>query len=168
MGRRVLELGCGRGEDLRLFAALGAEAVIGVDAFGADLPALSARFRDLPVDLVSHDFRDRVPLWRASADLTLVNRIRLSKPDPEALLREAKRLTVPGGLIHVLAPYPYQSQSEDFGPPIRVSDYFRIADGLGLGFQGIHEAVWGDTPSPDASRAPDAPALLMLVFRVYS
>lgn len=167
MGRRVLELGCGRGEDLRLFATLGAEAVIGVDAFDSDLPALAARFRDLPVDLVSHDFRDRVPLLRASADLTLVNRIRLFEPDAEALLREAKRLTVPGGLVHLLAPYPYQSPAEDLGPTVRVSDYFRMADALGLGFKGIHEAPWEDTPSHDAGRA-DAPAALMLVFRVYS
>lgn len=175
MGRRVLELGCGSGDHLAFFLASGAEAVIGVDTAAEAIVRAARRFDEAPADLIVHDFSEPVPMWRWSADLTLVNLTRADPVDLDVMLREARRLTMPGGEVHVLAEHPCATGSDPAGmgagawwkPGLArpTADYLRAAERAGLAFRDLHEVgLGGGAP---LSRQPSRPAVVLIGFRVY-
>ena len=96
-GMRVLDVGCGSGEFLRLLLERGAR-VSGIDAAGGmvELARVAAPSGELRVgDALELPWPD------ASFDaMTAVNALELTG-DPERALAEAVRVTVPGGVVAV-------------------------------------------------------------------
>ncbi len=94
--RRVLDVGCGTGEALRRYRAeFDPELAVGVDLFQGHL-----RLAGRPV---ARGDGHRLPFPDETFDLVMVRHLLQALPDPVALLREAARVLVPGGRIHVVA-----------------------------------------------------------------
>lgn len=180
MGKRVLEMGCGAGENIASFVAAGAEAVIGVDPSQRLLAVAARRFETAPVDLIHHDIRRPIPLLRASADVTLIDLVLEYCADPAAPLAEAKRLTQPGGMVHAVEIHPFVAlrdsvlgrSREDAEPtyPHLASDYLRAADDAGLTLVEFREIR---LPPHEAEARPaladycNMPVLLAMSFKAY-
>lgn len=95
-GRRLLDLACGTGEILRRYRAeFAPELAVGLDLFRGHL--LRA---DPPV--VCGDGL-RAPFPDGTFDLVFVRHVLQALPDPVAMLKEAHRVLIPGGSVHVLA-----------------------------------------------------------------
>jgi SAM-dependent methyltransferase len=95
--RRVLEIGCGVGTDLARFAQGGA-IVTGVDLSET---ALGLARQNFAVNGLRGDLRladgTRLPLAEGSFDLVYCHGVLQYSADPEGIIREAHRLTAPGG-----------------------------------------------------------------------
>jgi SAM-dependent methyltransferase len=101
-GRRVIDFGCGSGDLSRLACELGAASVIGLD--------LQEQFLALAREAaVAHGVQDRVtfidghpdaiPLPTASADVVLCFDVMEHVLDYEPIIREWRRVLVPGGKV---------------------------------------------------------------------
>jgi SAM-dependent methyltransferase len=184
MGLRVLEIGCGTGENLAFFIARGAEAAIGVDPSPRLLAEAARRLADGPADLIQHDVaRKRLPLWRGSADLTLLSLQLGACEEPEALFAEARRLTVPGGLVHAIDVHPFVYHAAGMEPlregpgrapamarPRLIADYLDGAAEAGLSLAKLREIAPSDADArttPALGRYVGAPVLMMFSFKVY-
>ncbi|NNL66279.1 MAG: methyltransferase domain-containing protein [Myxococcales bacterium] len=107
-GRRFLDCGCGAGEYVRAFEALGARAA-GVEIEAAKLR--DAGVRGSARGLSRGDIQ-RLPFADATFDLALVNEVLEHVPDDLAGLREVHRVLLPGGRVVVLSPnrlYPFET-----------------------------------------------------------
>ena len=93
---RVLDLACGTGEILRrVRAEFEPRLAVGVDLFPGHL-----RRADPPV---VHGDGFALPFADRTFDLVLVRHVMQALPDPVGLLKEARRVLRPGGLVHAVA-----------------------------------------------------------------
>ncbi len=107
-GKRVVEFGCGTGRNLASLKKAGAQAVTGLDFSQGMLE--QARARNSSFVLLQHDMNRPVPLADTSADLVLFCLSLEHVEDVAVPLREAKRLTAPGGRILIVEIHPFVSQ----------------------------------------------------------
>ncbi len=103
-GRRVLDVGCGTGDDVRIMAALvapGGQAV-GVDNSRAMIAEADKRSAatDLPTAFHLADTL-ALPFETASFDASRADRSLMHVPDPARAIAEMRRVTRPGGRIVV-------------------------------------------------------------------
>ena len=100
-GRRILDVGCGLGEDAAALARLVTPggSVVGVDASRAMIE--EARTRHGAVEGLSFEVADAaaLPFDDASFDACRVDRVLQHIPDPAAAIREMARVLRPGGLL---------------------------------------------------------------------
>jgi SAM-dependent methyltransferase len=95
---RLLDFGCGRGDQLRAFAGLGFEAV------GADVsPAAVEMAGGLEVALVDAE-TSRLPFPDASFDVVFSKSVIEHMHTPIDLAREARRVLRPGGVAVLMTP----------------------------------------------------------------
>ena len=96
-GRRVLEIGCGIGTDLTRFAKGGAR-VTGVDLSETAIGLARQNFAALGLEA---DLRvgdgGALPFADGAFDLVYAHGVLQYAADPHAIVREARRLTAPGG-----------------------------------------------------------------------
>lgn len=105
-GATVLEIGCGTGNVLTLAARVAAGAtVIGLDPDRGAL-AIAARKtqREGLAVRLDRGYADRLPYADGSVDRVLSSFMlhHLPPPEQQAALREARRVLVPGGRLHLL------------------------------------------------------------------
>jgi SAM-dependent methyltransferase len=101
--RVVLDIGCGVGHDLDLFARSGITA-IGIEpsaAFAATARQRTGSYHE--VAIVRARGED-VPIRDAAVDGCRIERVLQHVADPERVLREARRCVRPGGLLTVFEP----------------------------------------------------------------
>ena len=100
-GETLLDLGCGAGLDLYLYAkAVGPEAeVFGLDFSEAMLRKARKNMEDSGISNVKflHAHADAIPLPGDSLDLVTANGIYNLSPDKDAVMREVFRVLKPGG-----------------------------------------------------------------------
>jgi SAM-dependent methyltransferase len=97
VGRRIVEVGCGRGGNLWLAReALGAASVVGLDLSSPALQFCRSAPGDVPAAFVQGDAQ-AVPLAAGCADVVLNVESSCCYPDVEAFYREVARLLVVGG-----------------------------------------------------------------------
>lgn len=96
-GRRVLDVGCGTGDDARELAELGA-TVVGTDI--SDAMLTEARRRGGPVEFVREDVH-ALTFPDASFDGVRVKLVRLHSPDQDQADDELVRILRPGGRLAV-------------------------------------------------------------------
>ena len=109
-GQRVLDVGCGPGALVRLFARRGCH-VIGVDAD----PALVARAEELAAGLPGAEFRQGsvldLPFAAEEFDTVTATNVIFLLPDPVAGLKEMARVCKVGGHVAMLNPAARLSES---------------------------------------------------------
>ena len=100
-GETVLDLGCGAGLDLYLYAQkVGLTGrLLGLDLSQAMLDKARANFAAIGVRNVEwlHAAADAIPLGDATVDLVTANGIYNLSPDKDAVMREVARVLKPGG-----------------------------------------------------------------------
>ena len=92
----ILDLGCGRGFLLEHLADKGLTGLIGVDVFD-DVHPDRWEYR-------KGDVTQRLPAEDASIDCVIAGEIIEHVPNPDDLLREVRRVLVPGGLLVISTP----------------------------------------------------------------
>jgi len=100
---RVLDIGTGTGRMAELFAET-ADHVVALDKSPAMLRVARARLQKLDserIDMVQGDFTS-LPLAEAQVDTVLFHQVLHFAHDPAAALREAARVTRPGGRIAIV------------------------------------------------------------------
>jgi SAM-dependent methyltransferase len=106
-GDRVLDIGCGTGSDaMALARRVGSDGqVVGVDLSHALVAVAQARAAPLglPVTFRQADIHD-LPFVDGAFDCTRIDRLLHFLPDPGKALREAARVTAPGGRMVVTEP----------------------------------------------------------------
>lgn len=105
----ILDAGCGTGEiSSRLAALFPQSRVLGVDILDHHLAFARQRYAAL-ADRLSFEHQSvfQLPAADATYDLTVCRHVIQSIPHPERVLAELKRVTKPGGRLHVIA--------EDYG-----------------------------------------------------
>ena len=104
-GQRLLDVGCGMGDDVRALADLTGPSglVIGVEPSEVLLSEAQRRTADspLPLGFAAGDARD-LPFPAGSFDACRAERVFQHLPDPLRALREMIRVTRPGGHVLVL------------------------------------------------------------------
>jgi SAM-dependent methyltransferase len=112
-GATVLDLGCGIGAYVRRFDELGATA------YGLDIDAARVRRGvEAGVARLSAGVGEQLPFRDASFDGVLLNEVIEHVDDDRATLREALRVTKPGGHVVVFAPnrlYPFETHGVYLG-----------------------------------------------------
>jgi ubiquinone/menaquinone biosynthesis C-methylase UbiE len=106
---RILDAGCGTGEIASRLAELFADAhVLGVDIIDHHLELARSRYSRLGPRLAfEHQSVFELDAADATFDLAVCRHVIQSIPHPERVLAELKRVTRPGGFLHVIA--------EDYG-----------------------------------------------------
>ena len=114
----VVDLGCGRGEDLLALAARHRDPrarFIGLDASERSVAAAAERAAgDGRVAVRQHRLADRLPFDDASTDVVYSHNLVECLPDRDAFAREVARVLRPGGLA-VIAHWDFDSQTFDGG-----------------------------------------------------
>jgi SAM-dependent methyltransferase len=104
-GQRVLDVGCGAGDDALVLAKLVGPGgrVAGVDVAEAMIQSAQARARDLgvPVEFSVGDLL-RLPFADGSFDRVRADRVFQHLADPTPALREMKRVAASGGVVSVI------------------------------------------------------------------
>ncbi len=101
---RVLELGCGTGRNLEVFAARGAHTLFGVDISGHMLERARAR---LPPQARLHHGDIRVPVAPAGTfDLVLITLVLEHVEDAAPVFERAFEALAPGGRVCVMELHP--------------------------------------------------------------
>lgn len=130
-GQTVLDLGCGAGLDLYLYAkAVGPSGkVYGLDLSSAMIAKAERNFAVAGVGNVQLlcASADDIPLPQASVDLVTANGIFNLSPDKEAVMREVHRVLKPGGAI-VFAEIVLTERLDD-GEAQGIDDWFRCIGG---------------------------------------
>ncbi|MHC4202761.1 MAG: methyltransferase domain-containing protein, partial [Planctomycetota bacterium] len=130
-GETVLDLGCGAGLDLYLYAgAVGpAGKVYGLDLSEVMVAKARRNMQELRVDGIELLCApsDAIPLPDASVDLVTANGIFNLSPDKDAVMREAHRVLRPGGRtvfaeIVLKTPLPEEIRKD-------INDWFRCIGG---------------------------------------
>ena len=130
-GETVLDLGCGAGLDVYLYAKrIGpAGRLYGLDLSEAMLAKAEQNLRTLGISNVEwlHAAADVIPLPDASVDLVAANGIFNLSPDKDAVMREVARVLKPGGRtvfaeIVLKSPLPTEVQRD-------LNDWFRCIGG---------------------------------------
>ena len=108
-GGRILDAGCGTGEISSRLARLYPDLeVLGVDVLDHHLALASERYSGLAPRLrFEHQSIFDLPAADATYDLTVCRHVIQSIPHPRRVLQELRRVTKPGGWLHVIA--------EDYG-----------------------------------------------------
>jgi len=100
-GDRIFDIGCGNGKDAVALAETGA-TVLGIDCAPGFLEDASQLMRKgLKLDFLRSD-ADRIDLPAESADKIRFDRVFQHLDNPRAVLTEAKRLLMPGGVCQVV------------------------------------------------------------------
>lgn len=94
-GFRVLDLGCGRGDNLRRLVRYGGRAK-GVE------PAIERARRALKVAPTAVAMGEAIPLRDESFEMVYVSHVLHHAQDLDGVLRESHRLLLPGGLFFVI------------------------------------------------------------------
>lgn len=94
--RTLLDVGCGRGFLLDRFADAGLVGLTGMDVYD---DVVSDRF-----SYARGDVTQRLPFDDASFECVVAGEIIEHVPDPDSLLREVRRVLVPGGTLIVSTP----------------------------------------------------------------
>jgi SAM-dependent methyltransferase len=106
-GARVLDLGCGTGEDVREMGRLVGPrgAAVGVDSSAAMLERARGRIRpgDGPVRFVQAD-AGTLPFAEAAFDGVRIERVLQHVADPDGVIREAARILRPDGRLVIVEP----------------------------------------------------------------
>jgi len=120
-GGTIVDLGCGRGEDLALLAERHAAAarLVGLDASAAGLAAAAAAVADPRISLRQSALDGRLPLDDASVDLVYSHNLVECLPDADAFAREVARVLRPGGQA-VVAHWDWDTQTFDGADRARV------------------------------------------------
>jgi ubiquinone/menaquinone biosynthesis C-methylase UbiE len=102
---RILDAGCGTGEISRRLAELFPRAhVLGVDILDHHLDGARARYAHLAPRLsFEHRSIFELPAADGAYDLTVCRHVLHSVPHAERVLAELRRVTRPGGWLHVIA-----------------------------------------------------------------
>jgi SAM-dependent methyltransferase len=101
-GQRVLDLGCGRGFALALLDAFGAAPLAGVDC---DATALGVARTALPQGVaIARADAARTPFRDACFERVLCSEVLEHVADDAAVLREIRRVLVPGGRVAITVP----------------------------------------------------------------
>src|SRR5262245_29955391 len=95
-GRRVLDFGCHQGTLSAAYLEAGARSVVGVDI---DASAVERGRALYPVVAFHVGSRTAIPLPDASVDVCLSYDVFEHVADPAAILRELRRVLVPGGTV---------------------------------------------------------------------
>lgn len=97
---RVLELGCGSGNDAARLAEAGI-AVVALDASGEAIAAARGKLGNLPIDFAVADMTEPLPFNAASFDAVMANVSLHMFPDAvtRAVFAEIGRVVRPGGLL---------------------------------------------------------------------
>jgi ubiquinone/menaquinone biosynthesis C-methylase UbiE len=105
--RRILDLACGSGNHLRMYAGhvgLGGR-VVGIDIEPGLVEAAREGHRDLPqVEAVKGSMNDPLPFPDASFDLVISSFAVYYAADPRATLEEIRRVLQPGGQVALIGP----------------------------------------------------------------
>ncbi len=106
---RILDAGCGTGEAAsRLAELFPGSRVLGVDIIDAHLDLARSRYANLAPRLAfEHQSVYELDAEDGSFDLTVCRHVIQSIPHPDRVLAELRRVTRPGGYLHVIA--------EDYG-----------------------------------------------------
>ena len=105
--RRVLDVGCGSGNHLGIYAKhVGtAGCVVGIDRERGLVDAARAAYKDVPqVELVVGSMDDPLPFPDASFDLCCSNFAIYNAAVPRATLGEIRRVLEPGGQVVLIGP----------------------------------------------------------------
>lgn len=140
-GGRVLDLGCGQGFYLPLYARLGLSAT-GVETDA--VPRAEAVRRADALGFAVVDARaERLPFADASFDAVVMSEVLEHLPDPALALAEAARVLVPGGLLLVTVPhadYPFAWDPVNWlGETLRIGP---VRTGLFAGIWANHERLY--------------------------
>lgn len=113
-GAQVLDIGCGIGTYVAKFRALDARA-FGVDV---DEDKLVHGRRDKDLQTLALSVSERLPFSEAVFDGVLLHEVIEHVEDDRETIREAQRVTRPGGVVIVFAPnrlYPFETHGAYFG-----------------------------------------------------
>ena len=94
-GFRVLDVGCGRGDNLRRLVRYGGEAT-GIE------PSVERAREARAIAPTAAAVGERIPLRSESFDMVYISHVLHHATDVGAVLRESHRLLVPGGLLFVI------------------------------------------------------------------
>ena len=176
-GERVLDLGSGGGIDCFLAARqVGLEGhVVGLD-MTSDMLALARRNADTlgisNVEFIEGEM-ENIPLPDASVDVVISNCVVCLSPDKEAVAREAFRVLVPGGRIHIsdmmaLGPMPKEHRENQHkwatcvsGAEERETYLDRLAR---AGFSDIDIAQEGE-PRVQDEGLPDVASVKVIAYK---
>lgn len=146
-GGRVLDVGCGQGFYLPLYARLGLSAT-GVEPDPIPRAEAAAKAAALGFGLLDAP-AERLPFADASFDAVVLSEVLEHLPDPALALSEAARVLGPGGLLLVTVPHA------DY--PLAWDPVNWLAEALRLGpvRKGVFAGIWANHERlyrPDALR----------------
>lgn len=135
-GGTVLDLGCGQGFYLPLYARLGLMAT-GVEPDPAPRAEASRKAAALGFAVVDA-LADGLPFADASFDAVVMSEVLEHLPDPRPALAEAARVLVPGGLLLVTVP------NADYPLAWDPVNWIGEATGLGPVRKGLFAGIWAN------------------------